>query len=52
MGYTPPPLREKKVKKIILPQPKEKFENKEQLMEHIRLQNYGKADKAWGSPTL
>ena len=52
MSYTPPHLREKKIKKIILPQPKEKFENKHQLMEYIRLQNYGKADEAWGPPTL
>ena len=52
MGYTPPALRNKETKKIVLPQPKEKFENKEKLMEYIRLQNYGKADEAWGPPTL
>lgn len=50
MVYTPPHLKDKKIKKIILPQPVEKFKNKQSLMEHIRLENYGKADEAWGTP--
>lgn len=49
MPYVPPNIRNQGLtpKKLPCIVPKEKYINKQELFETVRLENFGKADGAW-----